>query len=168
MGGVVLFVHGMYAHKRPAFEAARKLGLSIAVVGPELPGWAVPLVDEFVPGATDTAQAMRTTIEQLRARHAARPYAGVVTFWDHGVVPAAQIAAALGLPGSSPRAAYQVRNKYAMRLALGRHGVPQPPFALVRNWPELEAAARRIGFPAVYRPAALAAPECSPSARPPI
>jgi biotin carboxylase len=153
MGGVVLFVHGMYAHKRPAFEAARELGLSIAVVGPDLPGWAAPLVDEFVPGATESAQAMRTTIEQLQARHAARPYAGVVTFWDHGVVPVAQIATALGLPGSSPQAAHQVRNKYAMRLALGRHGVPQPPFALVRNWPELEAAARRIGFPAVYKPA---------------
>jgi biotin carboxylase len=142
----------MYAAKRPAFEAARRLGLNIAVVGPELPEWAAGLIDEYVPGGTDTAEAMQATIEQLKDRHAVRPYAGVVTFWDHGVVPVAQIAAALGLPGSSPQAAHQVRNKHAMRLALAQHGVPQPRFALVRSWPELQAAAEAIGFPAVYKP----------------
>jgi biotin carboxylase len=130
MAGVVLFVHGMYAAKRPAFEAARRLGLRIAVVGPELPEWAAGLIDEYVPGGTDTPEAMHATIEQLLARHAVRPYDGVVTFWDHGVVPVAQIADALGLPGSSPQAAHQVR-----------------------NWPELQAAAERIGFPAIYKPA---------------
>lgn len=152
MADIVLFVHGMYAAKRPAFEAARRLGLRISVVGPELPEWAAELVDEYVPGETNSPEAMRTTIEQLKTRHAVRPYAGVVTFWDHGVVPAAQIAAALGLPGTQPQAAHRVRNKYAMRLALARHGVPQPQFALVRDWPELQAAANRIGFPAIYKP----------------
>lgn len=153
MTGSILFVHGMYEHKRPAFDTAREMGLSITVVGPALPEFAAGLVEDFVPGGTDTPDQLRATLALLRERHRRRPYGGVITFWDHGVVPAAEIAAALGLPGSSPVAAHRVRNKHRMRLALARHGVPHPDFALVRDWPELVAASERIGFPAVYKPA---------------
>jgi len=148
----VLFMHAMYAHKLRSFQSAKAAGLTVSVVGPELPGWVTPYVDHFIEAPTDTPDEMRRTIALLRTLHDATPFDGVVTFWDHGVVPAAQVGAALGLPSTSIGAAHRVRNKAAMREALARGGVPHPAFARVTSWEELRAACERIGFPAIYKP----------------
>jgi biotin carboxylase len=150
--GHVLLMHAMYAHKLRAYQVARDLGLRVTVVGPELPAWAVPYVDGYVEGSTDTAAAMRDTIDALRERHVSDAFDGVVTFWDHGVVPAAEVAAALGLPGPSVAAAHRARNKAAMRAALAAGDVPHPAFARTTAWADVAAASERIGFPAIYKP----------------
>jgi len=148
----VLLMHAMYAHKLRGYQVARDLGLRVTVVGPELPDWAAPYVDAYVEGGTDTADETRATLDALRERHAADPFGGVVTFWDHGVVPAAEAAAALGLRGPSVAAAHRARNKAAMRAALAAADVPHPAFARTTGWDEVAAASRRIGFPAIYKP----------------
>lgn len=51
---------------------------------------------------------------------------GIVVFSDVGQQPAADIAAALGLPFHSPRTALLLRDKFEQRLALREGGLPVP------------------------------------------
>lgn len=146
------FLHAMYEQKISAFQRAKGLGHRITVVGPELPEWAAPYVDGHVKVETHPAAEMAVALDELRRCHAIDPFDGVVTFWDHGVTPAAEMAEALGLPCGPAEGARTARNKAAMREALTAAGVPCPAAARVTGWDELAAAADRIGFPAIYKP----------------
>ncbi|MGH3850413.1 MAG: ATP-grasp domain-containing protein, partial [Pseudonocardiaceae bacterium] len=141
----------MYRHKIKSFQTAREMGCRISVVGPDLPGWAAPFTDRFIQAETADACALEQAVTALAAVHREDPFDGVVTFWDHGVLPAAQVARALRLPGDAESAG-RARNKAAMREALTRSGVPGPAFMKVSNWPQLLAASTHIGFPAIYKP----------------
>lgn len=147
----VLFVHAMYPHKLPAYQAARRLGYRVSVVGPELPDWARPYVDGYIAGGTGPSE-IADTIGRLAERHRSDPFDGVVTYWDHGVLPCAQIGGALNLPASSPAAAERVRNKAASRDALAHAGIRQPRYARVADADGLAQAAGWVGLPAVYKP----------------
>jgi biotin carboxylase len=147
----ILFMNAMYRHKVKSFQRAREMGCRISVVGPDLPGWAVPFTDRFIQAETAAADGLNQALTALAAVHREDPFDGVVTFWDHGVLPAAQVAQALRLPGDAESAG-RARNKAAMREAMARNGVPGPTFAKVRDWPQLLEASSRIGFPAIYKP----------------
>lgn len=71
---------------------------------------------------------------------------------DRAVLAAASAAEQLGLPGIGTDVALRMTNKAAMRAWLAEHGVPQPPFAVVRTFEEAVAAITRIGMPAVIKP----------------
>ncbi|HEV2377854.1 MAG TPA: ATP-grasp domain-containing protein [Streptosporangiaceae bacterium] len=141
----------MYEQKVRAFQVAKQQGLRVSVAGEHIPAWAEPYVDAHIPVRTDTAAEMELAVSELRARHTADPFDGVITFWDHGVVPAAEVAQALGLPGDAA-AARTARNKAAMRAALAAHGVPCPASVRVTSWEDLREAAARVGYPAIYKP----------------
>ena len=147
----VLFLNATYVMKERTLATAKERGLRVSVVGPRLPGWAQPYVDRFVPADTYDAGA---TISALRPVHAREPFDGVLTFWDRDVEIVACVAQELGLPGSSPEAARNARNKYRMREALCRHGVAHPRYASASSWDELVAAAAMIGYPLIYKPVA--------------
>lgn len=147
----ILFMNAMYRHKVKSFQTAREMGCRISVVGPELPDWAAPFTDRFIEAETADSGGLEQAVTTLAAVHREDPFDGVVTFWDHGVLPAARVAAALRLPGDAA-AAGRTRNKAAMREALAGNGVPGPAYAKVSDWPQLLAASARIGFPAIYKP----------------
>jgi len=78
----------------------------------------------------------------------------VLTFAADRAVPVvARVAELLGLPGIGSETAHLATNKIAMRRAFAERGVPQPQFAALRTLPEVHAAARTVGFPAVLKPA---------------
>ncbi|MEU7316833.1 ATP-grasp domain-containing protein [Streptomyces sp. NPDC007083] len=87
----------------------------------------------------------------------ARQYAveGVLTWDDTRVVQTAELAACLGLPGSTAAAALTCRDKRATRTALAAAGVPQARSVPVSSLPQARAAAARIGYPVVLKPRAL-------------
>jgi biotin carboxylase len=145
----ILVIDAGYRNKRRALATAQDMGLAVSVIGRELPGWARPLVDHFIPANT---YDIEETLAALRRAHARLPFDGVITFWDRAVGVVARVAAELGLPGSSIESAERARNKYKSRCALGELGVPQPRFSHVRSWEELVAAARVIGFPMICKP----------------
>ena len=86
---------------------------------------------------------------------------GVVAVDDQSVLPAALVAAALGLPHHPPDAVRAALNKYLGRERMRAAGIDVPHFRLVR----LDADPRRIadeisrdvGYPAVLKPLAMAA-----------
>ena len=94
-------------------------------------------------------------IAALARLAAAQPLAAIVSLDDSATLLAAMAAAALGLPHNDPRAALAARDKWVMRQALQRGGVPVPAF---RRYPLTTDPAQiggEIPFPVVVKPTGL-------------
>jgi cysteine synthase A len=99
---------------------------------------------------TDDAEALRVAAE---AAVAGRTVAGVTTTSEYYLVPAAVLAAGLGVVGNPPDALATCRNKASTRAALRDNGVAQPHFVAACSVAEAEAAVAEIGLPCVVKPA---------------
>ncbi len=99
--------------------------------------------------------AQDTAIAALRRVHASAPLAAVVAMDDSATMLAASAAAALNLPHNDPNAALAARNKWVMREALHRGGVPAPAYRQVALDDDPLPAALEIGFPVVVKPITL-------------
>jgi biotin carboxylase len=72
---------------------------------------------------------------------------------DRAVLPAAQIAQALGLPGIGADVARAMTDKTVMRERLEGAGVPQPRHAVLTRDADMQTVAEAIPLPAVLKPA---------------
>jgi biotin carboxylase len=125
----------------------------VLITGAE-PTWEKDfLVDYEVADPTDQA-ALTAAGRALAERHT---LAGAMTWTEWYLVPVARLARQLGLPTTAPEALQGCRNKHTSRTLFARHGVPSAASVSVRTEHEAHAAARRIGFPVVLKPAAHAA-----------
>ena len=125
----------------------RELGHRVVAVdrNAEAPGFAeadVHEVADFQDVSTIVGAARKHDVD------------GVMTaFADRAVLPVAEAADALGLPGIGRETAHLATNKLAMRRRLEHAGVPQPRFAAVRSVEDGAEALRIVGLPAVLKPA---------------
>jgi cysteine synthase A len=81
-----------------------------------------------------------------------RDLLGVTTTSDYFLIPAAELAGALGLPGNPPEVVRLCRDKAAVRRRLGGTGGSAPKFAEVRRIGDLPAALVRVGVPCIVKP----------------
>ena len=72
---------------------------------------------------------------------------------DRAVLPAAEIAHALGLPGIGADVARAMTDKTVMRARLETGGVPQPRHAVLTRESDVRAVAATVPLPAVLKPA---------------
>jgi biotin carboxylase len=88
------------------------------------------------------------------ARSAAqgRPLAGLFSCYDGLIAPTTRAAAQLGLPHTRIQAVDRARNKYNMRRATQRAGIPTPRFYLIAAYEDCQKAAAEVGFPAIIKP----------------
>lgn len=86
-----------------------------------------------------------------------RRVAGVCTYDEGMVLPAAILAERLGVPGLTAAGAQRCRDKHLTRVALTGADLPQPRFTLVTTVPDAVVAAERIGFPVVIKPRGMGA-----------
>jgi biotin carboxylase len=91
-------------------------------------------------------------VAAAREWHAAERFDGVLTFSESGVMTAAAVAGALGLPGIGPDAARASRNKLLMRQAHQAGGAPHPDFAFVTDVDQALNAADKFGYPVIIKP----------------
>jgi biotin carboxylase len=141
----VLFV-GAGRHQRRAIAQARERGLRVVAVdrNEDAPGLAIADVAEVVDFADVDA------IEEVARRHAVD---GAVTVSADRAVPVvAAVTERLGLPTIGTDVAHRMTHKIAMRRTLAEEGIPQPPFAAVRNLAEGRSALDTVGVPAVLKP----------------
>jgi biotin carboxylase len=141
----VLFV-GAGRHQRPSIAQARERGLRVVAVdrNPDAPGLALADVPEVVDFADVDA------VEDAARRH---DVDGALTVSADRAVPVvAAVTERLGLPTIGTDVAHRMTHKIAMRRTLAEEGVPQPPFAAVRNLAEGRAALETVGLPAVLKP----------------
>lgn len=93
--------------------------------------------------------AVRNAAAQL---HRQRPIDGVLTFDEGCVEYTARLNARFGTLGISPRTAERCRNKWLMRRAWQRAGLPIPQFWLATERHHLRHIARQCAFPVVCKP----------------
>jgi len=91
-------------------------------------------------------------IEVALQWHAVEKFDGVITFSEAAVIGVAAVAAALGLPSIGVEAAVNSRNKYLMRQAYERAGVPIPSYRLVPELADALSAAHDFGYPVILKP----------------
>jgi biotin carboxylase len=84
--------------------------------------------------------------------HATEHFDGIITFSEAAVIAVAAIAEALGLPGIGVEAARNSRNKYLMRQAYERAGVPIPRYRFVTELDDALAAAEEFRYPVILKP----------------
>ncbi|MER6151582.1 ATP-grasp domain-containing protein [Streptomyces hirsutus] len=127
----------------------------VVLITDEEPSWEVPYIRDcmVVPDPTDQA-ALSAAGRYLAERH---DFTGVFTWTEWYLVPVARLARQLGLPTTAPEVMQACRNKATARSLFARHGVPSAASVSVRTLHEARAAAERIGYPVVLKPAAHAA-----------
>lgn len=140
----VLFL-GASVSQLPAIRYARTAGYRVVAVDGDHDAVAFRFAD--VPLAVDFTDVDAVT--ELAERHGVDGVLAVCT--DRAVVPAADVAARLGLPGVDPEVARMMTNKGSMRRCLERAGLRQPRYRLLRAGDENEAGLE-VGFPAVLKP----------------
>ncbi|WP_411140954.1 ATP-grasp domain-containing protein [Streptomyces sp. x-80] len=118
------------------------------------PTWERPLVTDYEVADPADPSALATAGRVLSERHR---LAGVMTWTEWYLVPVARLARQLGLPTVAPEVMQVCRNKAIARDLFARHGVPSAASVSVRSTGEAAAAARRIGYPVVLKPASHAA-----------
>ncbi|MFJ2231236.1 ATP-grasp domain-containing protein [Streptomyces halstedii] len=117
------------------------------------PTWETPfIVDHAVVDLTDPTVLLAGG-RALADRH---DLAGVVTWDEWNLVPAARLARALGLSSNSVEVMRACRNKATARSLFAQHGVPSAASMKARTLLEAGLATMTLGFPAVIKPAAFA------------
>lgn len=108
------------------------------------------------PGALDVVDVDTDDPVAVRRALAAVPsLAGLINTTDTWSVPAAELAAELGLPGPDPEAVRLLRDKRRVREALYAQGLSRSAAVAVRRGPEgAEAVLRTVGLPAVLKDSA--------------
>ncbi|MFD8982586.1 ATP-grasp domain-containing protein [Streptomyces sp. NPDC059564] len=106
-------------------------------------------IDEIVTTDTNSVDAVAAALLPFHEQGLLR---GVMTVTDYNIPIVAEVAARLGLPGLSPQAARNCRDKLLMRQACERAGVPAPGFHQATSQEDALAAAERFGYPCVVKP----------------
>ncbi|MFH9351211.1 acetyl-CoA carboxylase biotin carboxylase subunit family protein [Kitasatospora sp. NPDC017646] len=123
----------------------------LALLTPDEPTWQRPyLLDHEIADTRDLV-AVRAAAARLAERHT---IAGVLTWDEYALLPAAHLVADLALPGQSSATAAACRNKAASRAVWAAEGVPSAQSIRVTSPKTAATAARRIGYPLVLKPSA--------------
>jgi len=96
----------------------------------------------------------RAVIEAVCRHPAAGAVERVECLWEPGMILAARLREALGLPGMSVEETLPFRDKERMKQALDRAGLRTPRHARATSEAEVRQAAEAIGFPLILKPIA--------------
>lgn len=140
-----------------ALRAARKLGLHVVFFSCGLDRYHAAAggtevletcVDEFVSCPTHELAPLMEAVKEVDAK---APLAALLSVAEYEVVPAAEAARQLGLPGPDPVGIRVARNKADQRRRCAERGVPVPAFRAVTTAGEAAKAAKEIGLPCVVK-----------------
>ncbi|MFJ3305637.1 ATP-grasp domain-containing protein [Streptomyces sp. NPDC086549] len=106
-------------------------------------------VDDVIVTDTNSVDAVAAALQPFHAEGHLR---GVMTVTDYNLPIVAEVATRFGLPGLSPQAALNCRDKLLMRRACHAAGVAVPGFHQATSEDSALAAADRFGYPCVVKP----------------
>jgi len=147
----VLFLYGSQACvPEDPLRAAKRLGCATVAFAAKPPcGPCEGLVDEFRAVDLGRREAVIAAADELRSGGGLD---AVVAYDDQAAPVAAQVAAALGLPGNPVEAAESARDKVAMKRRFDASGVPCAPWKLAGDEDDAVAWAAAGGYPVVVKP----------------
>ncbi|MFC4507917.1 MULTISPECIES: ATP-grasp domain-containing protein [Streptomyces] len=128
----------------------------IVLVDDAVPDWTAPYVAGHIPADLSDTAAVAAAVKEVVPDNR---ITGVMTYLEHHVVAAAEIAQLLDLPGSSPEAMAACRDKALtrQRLADARPAVPSAHARQATSADRAVEHANAIGYPVVVKPRSLAA-----------
>lgn len=130
--------------QRPLVEKAKEMGLRTIVFAWREGAVCEGIADVFYPVSIVEKEEILEICRKERID-------GICTIASDVAAPTvAYVADALGLPGNTPEAALKANNKFLMREAFSRAGVPCPGFRMVKT-PEFDGA-RDLVFPLIVKP----------------
>lgn len=147
--GKTILIVGAGLLQKPAILAAKKLGLSVAALDGNPNAVGLPEADHFIHASTLDADEALSKTEQFAKDN---PIHGVLTVGTDASYTVARIAAKFGLPGITPDTAVKATNKYLMRQALKKAGVPVPVFSEVSDLHSARKAFETLGGDCVIKP----------------
>lgn len=133
-------------------NAARNNGLDIVLADTSIAEYdAYGLTHLIQTPLTDEDQAFNDILAYIKQQDL--QIAGVIGWTDPIVALVSRLSAALGLPGTSPDLAHNVRNKANTRRILEQY-LPEanPIFAIVNDKNNIGQAIEKVGFPCVLKP----------------
>jgi biotin carboxylase len=118
----------------------------------DLPG----LVRQHLAGYLQVSSLLdeAAVVKQVQQWKAAQPLKQVECLWEPGVILAARLREALGVPGQDVAQATLFRDKDAMKQAVVAAGIRTPQHQRATNAAECQRAAEQIGFPVIVKPIA--------------
>ncbi|MCG3148409.1 MAG: Phosphoribosylamine--glycine ligase [Verrucomicrobiae bacterium] len=144
-----LLIIGAGPNQVPAIRLAKQRGYRVVVtdIDPKAEGFA--LADETGLASTRDADA---TVAFARQSHAKHPLTGVMTMASESAVTVAKVAAALGLPGLNPAAAWRATHKVERQRCWRAAGIAAPRFDEARDLAGALKVAEQLGWPVVVKP----------------
>jgi S-sulfo-L-cysteine synthase (3-phospho-L-serine-dependent) len=135
-------------------ECARRLGLRPVLIARDPARYPYVAADRVEHRVADTgsAAAVLAACRGLGGEITGA-IAGVTSSSEYFIATAAEAARSLGRPHPAPDAVRACRDKQAQRVTLSAAGIPCPSFAAAGSPQEAVAAAGRIGYPVVVKPA---------------
>lgn len=130
----------------PVIQKAKELGLTVICTDkdPNAPGFQYADFHETID-ITDLEGTLKTA-EKYRVD------AVITEQTDIAVPTAAYVAEKLGLPGIGYEVALRATNKFLMREACRKAGIPMPKYHRVNNLSDAIEVAEEIGYPVIIKP----------------
>lgn len=147
----ILVINTGSIKKRFIFQKIKKLGLKIVVLNPEK-NWAQPYVDYWI--LTDNynhAEAIQS-IKEFLSQNPQVIIDGAITFWEDDIPLLAKICGEFKFVGNDYSTSINTRDKCKMQEVFKNCGLPYINQYLLKTGNDLEAAIKKIGFPAVIKP----------------
>ena len=153
----VLMIAPGYPQEMPLFtRALAQVGARVVGLGDSPPGGLDPVARASLSDYLQVKSLWdeAAVVEAVKAWPGARGCERVECLWEPGVILAARLREALGLPGQDVAHAVPFRDKESMKQVLDRAGVRTPRHVRAHTESEVRAAAERIGYPIIVKPIA--------------
>jgi hypothetical protein len=133
-------------------EAAASLGITLSIASDRCDRLEDPWWDQAIPVRFHDEPA---AVAAVTSAVSGQPPAAVIAVGDRPTILAAEVNAALGLPGNPPAAARASRHKLQARRLLREAGLPVPRFAAASLDDDAAALGASVAYPVVIKPLAL-------------
>ena len=153
----VLMISPGYPAEMPLFAAGlARVGARVYGIGDQPEGALPETARHALAGYVQASNLWREseTVDLVRRMAASVAFDRVECLWEPGILLAARIREALGVPGMKIEQAELFRDKEKMKGALDAAGLRTPLHRRATTMTECRAAAEEIGFPLIVKPIA--------------
>jgi len=154
---VILLISPGYPADMPQFtRGLAEVGATVLGVGDQAPGALPDLVRKSLAGYLHVRSLWdeAAVAEELRNWLRGRPLDRIECLWEPGMVLAAQLREALGIPGLDVQQTLPFRDKERMKQVLDAAGIRTPRHVAANSAAQCWEAAEGIGFPLILKPIA--------------
>jgi len=153
----VLMISPGFPGEMPHFaRGLAAVGAAVIGLGEQPATTLPPLAREALAGYVRVPSLWdeRAVVEEVRRLASRTPLERVECLWEPGMILAARIREALGIPGMGVEQTLLFRDKERMKRALDEAGIRTPRHVRATSERECRAGAEQVGYPLIVKPIA--------------